>query len=279
MDKDTNFSSFTVALHKKIRCYDAPVLMGILNVTPDSFFDGGKYTTEDSILARAQQIIDEGGDIIDIGVTSTRPGSTLPDPKEESQRLAHIVSFVRQHFHDAVISADTCFALSACLAIESGADIINDIGGGIIDSDMFDTVASLQVPYILSHYETFSGDPLLALSYYFSDKLEQLYRKGAKDVWIDPGFGFKKDLQQNFDIFQCLPKLCHLFAEPLLVGVSNKSMIYKTLDTSPTHPDTLTGTIALNTQALLAGARILRVHDVREAAIIRTLLQQQHSHH
>lgn len=272
MDKDTFFSSFSITSREKNILFSRPVLMGILNATPDSFFDGGKYQTEAAILARAKKILDDGGDIIDIGVTSTRPGTQLPQPEEEAEKLAQVVGLVRAHYPNAIISADTCFSLSAHKAIDSGADIINDIGGGYTDAKMFESVAEMQVPYILSHYRNYEGNTLLEMSQYFSEKLEELYKLGVKDVWIDPGFGFKKSLQQNFEIFGCMQELCQLFREPMLVGISRKSMIYKTIGGVPDQPETLIGTTALNTEALLKGARILRVHDVKEADIVRKLI-------
>lgn len=271
MDKDTFFSSFSITSREKNILFCRPVLMGILNATPDSFFDGGRYQTEEAILERARTIIDEGGDIIDIGVTSTRPGTQLPKPEEEAEKLAQVIQLVRKQHPDALISADTCFSLSARKAIEAGADIINDIGGGYTDDKMFETIAEMQVPYILSHYRTYEGSSLQELSIYFSEKLEQLYKLGATDVWIDPGFGFKKTLQQNYEIFDCMQEVCQLFREPLLVGISRKSMIYKTIESNPNQPETLIGTTVLNTEALLKGARILRVHDVKEANIVRQL--------
>lgn len=272
MDKDTFFSSFSITSNKKNLRFSRPLLMGILNATPDSFFDGGKYQSDENILARAQSILDEGGDIIDIGVTSTRPGSQLPEPEMEADKLAHVIQLVRKQHPEVLISADTCFALSARKAVEAGADIINDIGGGYTDPKMFETVAELQTPYILSHYRTYEGDTLQELALYFSEKLEELYKLGVKDVWIDPGFGFKKTLQQNYEIFNCMQDVCRLFREPLLVGISRKSMIYKTIGGVPDQPETLIGTTVLNTEALLKGARILRVHDVKEANIVRQLI-------
>ncbi len=246
--------------------------MGILNITDDSFYDGGWYVDGSALVARAKAIVEEGGDIIDIGAASTRPGAMMPTPEQEAERLAAAVALVRQHLPDAIISADTSYALPAQKAIESGADIINDISGGQFDDNMFDCIAALKVPYILSHTK---GTPdtmqqfaqynciIDDLIKYFSERLNQLRLMGVKDIWLDPGFGFAKTVEQNHELLDRLDELTTLFKEPFLAGISRKSMIYKKLNITPEQ--SLNGTTALNTKALLRGARILRVHDVQEA--------------
>ena len=253
--------------------FGKPAVMGILNVTPDSFYDGGKYRTDREILARAEQILVEGGDMIDIGVVSTRPGAVLLKPDDESELLKRVVPLVRKEFGDAIVSVDTCFSAPARVAVENGADIVNDVSGGAFDEAIFDTVASLGVPYVLMHnrttpdrmsqaavYGDVVGDVVLELS----GKLDKLHRLGVCDVIIDLGFGFSKNMEHNYRLMASLSRIRVLFPnEPLLVAVSRKSMVYKLLDVSP--DDALTGTTVLHTHALLSGAQMLRVHDVRAA--------------
>jgi len=268
MRKDTTFSEFSIKMHT----FHHPAVMGILNATPDSFYDGGRYQDEETIISRARQIVEEGADIIDIGVVSSRPGAMLLPPNEEAARLIPVVKMVRREFPDMLISVDTCFSLPAARAIEAGADIINDISGGQFDQEMFPTMASLKVPYILMHTQgtpdhmqdnPHYDDILQDVAYYFSQKLDQLYRLGLNDVILDPGFGFAKSLDDNYDLFRLLPELIQLFPhEPMLVAISRKSMIYRLLNITP--QDALPGTIALNIAALQAGAKLLRVHDVKE---------------
>lgn len=246
--------------------------MGILNVTSDSFFDGGRYGDEKSVLDRVGQMLSEGADIIDIGAVSTRPGGQLLPPDEEAARLVPVVSCVRNRYPDALISVDTCYSVPASAAVEAGADIVNDISGGQFDEAMFPTIARLQVPYVLTHTRGTPDRMLDNVLYdslfqevclYFSERLEQLCRLGVSDVVIDPGFGFAKGLDDNYGLFAQMGELRQLFPRnPLLVGVSRKSMIYKLLETDP--QGALAGTVALNAQALALGAQILRVHDVRE---------------
>lgn len=272
MNPKQHFNPITFNSRGRLHHFENPVIMGILNITDDSFYDGGRYTDGSAIVARAKAIVEEGGDIIDIGAASTRPGAMMPTPEQEAERLAAAVALVRQHLPDAIISADTCYAVPAQKAIESGADIINDISGGQFDNNMFDCIAALKVPYILSHTK---GTPdtmqqftqynciIDDLIKYFSARLEQLYLMGVKDIWLDPGFGFAKTVEQNHELLDRLDELTSLFKEPFLAGISRKSMIYKKLNITPEQ--SLNGTTALNTKALLRGARILRVHDVLAA--------------
>ena len=242
MNKDTKFSTFTICCGKKILSFDRPVVMGILNSTSDSFYDGGRYTDAEAIERRARQIFDEGADIIDIGVVSTRPGALLLSPEEESTRLVSVVKRVRGLFPDVIISVDTCFSLPARKAIEAGADIVNDISGGQFDEAMFPTVAELQVPYILMHTQgtpdhmqdnPHYDDILQEVAQYFSQRVSQLHLLGVRDIILDPGFGFGKTLDDNYRLFNRLPQLKQLFPHlPLLVALSRKSMMYRLLGTS-----------------------------------------------
>ena len=246
--------------------------MGILNITPDSFYDGKRFIEDDDIARQVTKMIDEGVDIIDVGGYSSRPGAEDISEKEELNRLNLGINIVRSLSSDIPISVDTFRSKVAETAIENlGADIINDISGGELDPDMFDTVASLGVPYILMHMkgrpqdmQSFAAydDLLLEMTGYFEKKLYILREKGVSDVIVDPGFGFAKGVSHNFELLKKLDLLGVLEA-PLLVGVSRKSTIYKTLGT--TAEDALNGTTALNMVALMVGANILRVHDVKEA--------------
>lgn len=260
-----------MVLQKKIFDCDKPLIMGILNVTPDSFFDGGRYEGDDAMLRRARQIVAEGADILDLGAVSTRPGASLPDADAELQRLLPAIALIRAEFPAIPLSVDTFRASVAEECVEAGADIINDISGGLFDDAMLSAVAHLQVPYVLMHnrttpdrmaHDTHYDDVVAEVIRFLSEKLDILYRLGAKDVVIDPGFGFAKTLEQNYELMQNLDAFA-VFDEPLLVGISRKSLIYKLLGNSP--DDALNGTTALNAYALLHGAKILRVHDVKEA--------------
>lgn len=256
-----------------------PLIMGILNVTEDSFYDGGKYRTEDAIVNRAAQILAEGGDIIDLGAMSTRPDAMEIPEEEEKTRIVKAVRLIRGEFPDAVISVDTYRAIVARAAIESGANIINDISGGTFDSDMISTVGKLQVPYVLMHtpakptemqQHTDYKDILGEMLQFFGRQIAQLHEQAAHDIILDPGFGFGKTLEQNYFLMKNLD-VFHELGFPLLVGISRKSMIYKLLETTPDHA--LNGTTVLNTVALLKGASILRVHDVREAVETRNIVR------
>ncbi len=249
-----------------------PLVMGILNVTPDSFYSGSRKQTETDIVNRCRQILDEGGRIIDIGGQSTTPTSTLLTAKEELERLEPALAIIRREFPDVILSVDTFYSEVAKVTVEKyGVNIINDISGGQIDENMFETVARLNVPYILmhmrgtpqtmqqfTHYDNFIQDIL----YYFSEKMAKLNLLGVNDIIIDPGFGFSKTIDQNYQLMAYL-KYFNTFDVPILAGISRKSMIYKFL--GGTAQESLNGTSVLNTVALLSGAHILRVHDVKEA--------------
>ena len=270
---------FSIVSRGRLHAFRRPAVAGILNVTPDSFYDGGRYSTADAIVQRAQEIVAQGADMIDIGAASSRPGAVLPPPEEEAARLAEAVRLVRGALPEALISVDTCYALPARKAVEAGADMVNDIGGGEVDPQMFATVAELQVPYILMHggkehlagaKRMADGDPVDEVVRFFSSRLDALYRMGVKDVWLDPGFGFAKDTEQNFALLDRLDELTELFREPLYIGLSRKRMIYNTLGT--TADEAFNGTVALDALALDRGAAALRVHDVKPAVETVSLL-------
>ena len=249
-----------------------PQVMGILNVTPDSFYAGSHGVTEGYIIDRIHQIMNEGASIIDIGACSTRPGADEVSIEEEMSRLRMGLALIRKHRPDAIVSVDTYRADVAKMCVEEyGAAIINDISAGQMDEQMFPTIARLGIPYIIMHMKGTPKDMqvnpqydhfLKEVFYYFSEKVQRLRDLGVKDIIIDPGFGFGKTLEHNYELMNHLEEFA-LFELPLLVGVSRKSMIYKHLGITP--EEALNGTTTLNTIALLKGASILRVHDVRQA--------------
>ena len=249
-----------------------PVVMGILNITPDSFFDGGRYETEKSILSRCEQIISEGGKIIDVGAYSSRPGAEDVPEDEEWRRVENALKIIRAQFPEVWLSLDTFRSGVARRAVEGyGVNIINDIYGGNGDEKMFETVGELKVPYVLMHMQgtpqTMQDDPkygdvVADISLFFSRKVNELHSYGVNDIILDPGFGFGKTLDHNYELLRRLKEF-ELHDLPLCIGLSRKSMIYKALEVSP--EDSLNGTTVLNTIALLNGANILRVHDVKEA--------------
>lgn len=250
-----------------------PQVMGILNVTPDSFYAGSRKQTEAEIAARTRQIIDEGGSIIDIGAYSSRPNAENISPAEEMDRLRNGLRIVFAECPDAVVSVDTFRADVARMCVEEyGVALINDIAAGEMDKDMFATVAKLGVPYIIMHMQGTPQNMQLNPHYdnlmkevlcYFSDKVRRLRDLGVKDIILDPGFGFGKNLEHNYELLNHMEEFS-MFELPVLVGVSRKSMIYKLLGGGP--EDALNGTTAINTISLMKGADILRVHDVRAAS-------------
>lgn len=250
-----------------------PQVMGILNITPDSFYAGSRTQTETEIVERAIRIIQEGGSIIDVGAYSSRSDAEHISPEEETERLRKGLRIIRRELPDAVISVDTFRADVARMCVEEyGADIINDISAGNMDEDMLPTVARLGVPYVMMHMQGTPQDMQLhphyenivkEVLYYFSEKVQKLRDMGAKDLIIDPGFGFGKTLEHNYELLNKMEEL-QIFGLPVLVGVSRKSMIYKLLDGTP--ETALNGTSIVNAIALMKGADILRVHDVKAAA-------------
>ena len=258
---------------------NTPKVMGILNVTPDSFYDGGRYARQASILSHTEKLLDEGADFIDIGGYSSRPGASDIEQSEELRRVIPVIEAIIGEFPDAFISIDTFRSVVAKAAVESGAAIINDISAGNLDKNMMPTVAELKTPYIMMHMrgnpqtmQTFTDydDIVREMLLYFADKTAEARSHGVNDLIIDPGFGFSKTLAQNYHVLQRLD-LFALTELPILAGVSRKGMIYKPLDSSPENA--LNGTTVLNTIALLKGAKILRVHDVKEAVEAVTLVE------
>ena len=260
---------YTINVRGRLIDLGSPKVMGILNCTPDSFYAGSRKQTEHEIAERANQIISEGGTMIDVGAFSTRPGAQEVSEEDEMTRLKAALKTVRSVQPDAIVSVDTYRPAVARRCIEDwGADIINDVseGGitGIVNTpiheaeNMFDVVGELKVPYILMSVKSNLHDMMIA----FADEVQQLRDRGAKDIILDPGFGFGKTLEQNYEIYNGMEQLAALHL-PLLVGISRKTMIYKLVGGDPSTA--LNGTTVLNTAALLKGAGILRVHDVREA--------------
>ena len=261
-----------------------PQVMGILNVTPDSFYAGSRMETEKDIINRLHQITSEGASILDIGAYSSRPDAEHISAEEEMNRLRAGLDLVRKHQPEAVVSVDTFRADVAKMCVEEfGAAMINDISAGQLDAAMFGTIAQLGVPYIIMHMQ---GTPqnmqmnphydhlLKEVFLYFAERVQKLRDLGVKDIIIDPGFGFGKTLEHNYELMNHLDEF-RLFELPLLVGISRKSMIYKLLGTTP--EEALNGTTVLNTLALMKGANILRVHDVKAAKEAVTLVEKMKS--
>ncbi len=248
-----------------------PKVMGILNVTPNSFYDGGQYVTEKTILNQVGKMLQEGATFIDLGAYSSKPNAEFITVEDEIERLLPVVQSILKHFPETLLSIDTFRSEVAKIALDHGAAIINDIAAGNLDEKMMETVAHFQVPYIMMHMK---GTPQTMTSltqyenivkeilFYFSEKISQARSFGINDLIVDPGFGFAKTIDQNYEVLQKL-ELFQMLDLPILVGVSRKSMVYKTLENSAA--EALNGTTALNTIALTKGAKILRVHDVKEA--------------
>lgn len=259
---------------------DSPKVMGILNVTPDSFYDGGKLISEPDLLKQAEKLLSEGADFLDIGGYSTRPGAEEITVDEEIRRSIGSIKTVLKHFPDALISIDSFRSEVARLAVDEGAIMVNDVSGGELDSSMFDVVSRLNVPYVLMHMRgnpktmtklTEYDDVVKTIINIFHPKIHQLTLLGVNDIIIDPGFGFAKTREQNFEMLQ---KLDHfsILEKPLLVGLSRKSMVWKTLNIEP--KDALNGSTALHAISLIKGASILRVHDVKECVEVVTLVSE-----
>jgi dihydropteroate synthase len=281
-NKDTIFSKkSTINCNGSLLDFSEPRIMGILNVTPDSFYDGGYYYDPESLSKRIKQLVEEGADIIDVGGYSSRPGADHIPVNEEWGRLEPVLKQIREEYPEVIVSVDTFRAGIAREAVKTyKVDIVNDISAGELDKNMFDTIAELQVPYIMmhmkgtpqnmkemAHYDDLIGE----IMDYFSQKYDQLKKKGVNDVIIDPGIGFGKNIEHNFLLMKKLEQF-QVFNLPLLLGISRKSMIFKTLNIEPA--DALNGTTVMNTVGLMSGADILRVHDVKEAKETIKLLQK-----
>lgn len=273
IDKITNLSyNSTINLQGKLISLQNPLIMGILNLTTDSFFDGGKYVNNiGKALSRTKEMIDQGADIIDIGACSTRPNAILVSQEEELKQLIPVVREIRKEFPDIIISIDTVWSKVALTTIQEGANIINDISGGQFDSELFKILPSLKAPYVLSHTPT-TPDKMqkntnyenifLDISNYFSEKINQLHKLGVYDIILDLGFGFGKTIEQNYFLLNHLEDF-KTFGLPILTGISRKTMIYKPLSLSA--QEALNGTTFLHAFALMNNSNILRVHDVKEA--------------
>lgn len=248
-----------------------PKVMGILNITPDSFYDGGKFTSDKEILKQVELMLDQGATFIDIGAYSSRPNAKHISLDEELKRLMPVIQTVLVHFPEALLSIDTFRSAVARESVEAGACMINDISAGSMDKNMFATIAGLQVPYIIMHmvgtpqnmqHHTSYKDLVQDIIYYFSEKIFELRKLGVNDLILDPGFGFSKTLDQNYDLLNKLDCLAFLDL-PILTGMSRKSMLYNLLQIEP--DEALNATSVVNTIALQKGSNIIRVHDVREA--------------
>ncbi len=254
-------------------------IMGILNLTPDSFYDGNQYLEEKKMLLQVEKMLHEGADIIDIGAFSSRPGAHLVSIAEERKRLLPNLKSILKHFPNTYISVDTYRSEIAREVIAEGAQMINDISGGDLDKKMFETITGLQVPYVMMHMQGTPSnmqqnpvykDVVNDITQYFDVKIKQLTALGFDNILIDPGFGFGKTLEQNYQILHRLDEFKSL-QKPVLVGISRKSMLYKLLKT--THDKALNATTIANTIAVLKGAKVLRVHDVKEAVEIRFIFE------
>lgn len=257
-----------------------PKVMGILNVTPNSFFDGGKYQNESEIISQVDKMRSDGATFIDIGAYSSKPSAEFVSEKEEIARIVPVIELILKHFPETLLSIDTFRAEVAKTSIENGAAIINDIAAGELDDKMFGVIAQYNVPYIMMHMrgnpQTMQGltqydDIVKEMLFYFSEKVRKARSLGINDLILDPGFGFAKTTEQNYEVLQKM-KLFNLLELPVLAGVSRKSMIYKTLKNSA--QEALNGTTVINTIALMKGANILRVHDVKEAVECVTLFNK-----
>jgi len=270
---ENNFFSTNKTLNLNGRLIDlhSPRVMGILNVTPDSFYDGNRYATDADILKQTEKMLLDGATFIDVGGYSTRPGAKEISAEEEQKRVLQAVKNIAREFPEAFISVDTFRSEVVRAAVNEGAHLVNDVSGGALDNAMFTTVAQLKVPYILMHMR---GTPQTMNQFavynnlvkdlvdYFHEKILMLQQHGVKDIIIDPGFGFAKTVEQNFELLSRLDHL-NILGKPVLAGLSRKSMIWRTLGISP--DEALNGTTSLNTVALLKGASLLRVHDVKQA--------------
>ena len=266
------FRTYSLNLNGRLVLIDRPWVMGIINVTPDSFYSASRVNDEAALVERVRQMVADGADVLDVGACSTRPDSQSVDAQGEMQRLQWALAVIRREAPDVVISVDTFRADVARRCVEQwGADIINDISGGTLDEDMFSTVASLGVPYVLTHTRgtpatmssmTDYGDVAADVLEWMARRIDELRQMGVADVIADPGFGFAKDVEQNYRLLTCLDAF-HALNAPLLVGVSRKRMVYMPLGITP--DEALNGTTVVNTMALERGAHILRVHDVKAA--------------
>ena len=261
----------TINLKGKLMNFSVPKIMGILNITPDSFYDGGRYNSKEKIQRQIEKMIISGADIVDVGGYSSRPGAKDISIEDELNRVIPVIEIIKKKFPKTIVSIDTFRSRVASEAIISGADIVNDISGGNLDSNMFQTVSKHKVPYILMHMRGNPENMMSKTNYenvtkdvckYFSQRINKAHSCGINDIIIDPGFGFSKTTQQNYELLNNL-EFFKEFQRPIIIGISRKSMIYKTLNTTPDKA--LNGSSVLHTISLMKGANILRTHDVKEA--------------
>ena len=273
------FNKNSINCSGKLISLAEPKVMGILNITPDSFFESSRIGSADNLLAQAEKMIVNGASFLDIGGQSTRPGATLISVEEELERVIPAIALLNNHFPEVILSIDTFYASVAKEAVAAGAKMVNDISAGDIDEEMFPLLGNLCVPYIMMHKKGMPinmqdnpvyADIVLEIVDYFAAKIEKLHALGVADIILDPGFGFGKTLENNYQLLQKLDRF-KLFELPLLVGVSRKSMVQKVLNVSAL--ESLNGTTALHMVALERGAKILRVHDVKEAVECVKLFQ------
>lgn len=285
--KDTFFSrKLTLNIRGELFTIDEPKVMGVLNITPDSFYDGGKYKNEKKIIFQVEHFISEGASFIDIGAYSSRPGATHISEEDELKRLIPVITVLQKQFPDSIFSVDTFRSGIARIMVKDfGVDMINDVSAGNMDPKMFDTMAELNVPYIIMHMQgtpqNMQNNPVYDnvtkdIITFFAEKIQALKLLGIIDVIIDPGFGFGKTIDHNYELLHHLDEF-KIFGLPILVGLSRKSMIWRLLDSSP--QEALNGTTVLNTIALMKGANIIRAHDVKEAVetikIVRKLIHTE----
>ncbi|MEN8137858.1 MAG: dihydropteroate synthase [Bacteroidota bacterium] len=273
-------SKTSINVNGKLLDLSTPKVMGILNITPDSFYSKSRFDENDIIIKQVKSMINDGMDIVDIGGYSSRPGAKHISEQEEVERVLPVIEIIHENFPDLAISIDTFRAKVAEKSVKTGAGIINDISAGEMDAKMFETVAGLKVPYIAMHMkgtpQNMQTDPVYSdimteILYYFSEKINRLHQLNVNDIILDPGFGFGKTVEHNYEILNKF-ELLHNTGLPILTGVSRKSMINRVLSTKP--EDALNGTTVLNTIALTKGTQILRVHDVKEAKQAITLFQK-----
>jgi dihydropteroate synthase len=270
--QDTIFyQNKTLNIRGKLFSFDEPKVMGVLNITPDSFYAGSRINNEKELLEKSEKMISEGADFLDIGGYSSRPGAEEISTNEEISRVMPAIKSISSHFPEIIISIDTFRAKVAAGAVDAGAAMVNDISAGQMDHEMFKTVANLKIPYVMMHMKgtpatmnkmTAYDNLIIDITKYFSERINKARTNGISDIIIDPGIGFAKSIVQNFEILKNLAYF-QIFGFPLMIGVSRKSLIYRTLNIGP--EDALNGTTVLNTLAILNRASILRVHDVKEA--------------
>jgi len=271
--------SKTIRIGGKIIDFDEPKIMGVINVTPDSFYSGSRHISTEDVFLKVEKMLEEGADFIDLGAMSSRPGAQIISSEEEKKRLSNVVPELKKRFPDAIFSIDTLHAETAEYALDHGFEIVNDISGGNYDPNMFRLITDRKIPYILMHMRGTPSDMQQHTHYdhlieelirFFASKIEKFHQHGFYDVIIDPGFGFSKTLEQNYQLLHHLD-VFKILEKPILVGVSRKSMIFRLLETTP--DEALEGTLVVETIALLKGANILRVHDVKPTKDLITIVQ------